>query len=228
MATIAGGSHAQRIRESEWYKWAVALTVSLGALMEVIDVSIVNVALPSMQSSMGATLSQIGWVITGYAMANVVIIPLGAWLSDRFGQRNYYLFTLVAFVASSVLCGLSTSLGMLVVARILQGLPHLHHGLGPEGIAHLRPVDGDFRHTGHLVVQDVRILGSACPAVLAHCHTFIYAAPGRSLFCVRCRKSSSAPATAAGTSSSRAWPAPGRPRQSTPGQSRRSFSASGA
>ncbi|MEZ5337444.1 MAG: DHA2 family efflux MFS transporter permease subunit [bacterium] len=122
MATIAGGSHAQRIRESEWYKWAVALTVSLGALMEVIDVSIVNVALPSMQSSMGATLSQIGWVITGYAMANVVIIPLGAWLSERFGQRNYYLFTLVAFVASSVLCGLSTSLGMLVVARILQGL----------------------------------------------------------------------------------------------------------
>lgn len=107
---------------SGWLKWAIALTVSLGALMEVIDVSIVNVALPSMQSSMGATLSQIGWVITGYAMANVVIIPLGAWLSDHFGQRNYYLFTLLAFIAASILCGLAGSLTTLVIARILQGL----------------------------------------------------------------------------------------------------------
>jgi DHA2 family multidrug resistance protein len=105
-----------------WWKWAVAFTVSLGALMEVIDVSIVNVALPSMQNSMGATLSEIGWVITGYAMANVVIIPLGAWLSDYFGQRNYYIFTLVAFVGFSLMCGLATSLPMLVIARILQGI----------------------------------------------------------------------------------------------------------
>lgn len=120
--SLLGGFSPEFARTHSWYKWAVALTVSLGALMEVIDVSIVNVALPSMQSSMGATLSQIGWVITGYAMANVVIIPLGAWLSDRFGQRQYFIFTLVAFIAASAQCGLSTSLGMLIFARILQGL----------------------------------------------------------------------------------------------------------
>jgi DHA2 family multidrug resistance protein len=115
-ATAAGGE------QPSWWRWAVALTVSLGALMEVIDTSIVNVALPSMQNSLGATLSEIGWVITGYAMANVVIIPLGAWLSEYFGQRNYFLFTLVAFVAASMLCGLATTLPMLIFARILQGL----------------------------------------------------------------------------------------------------------
>ena len=115
-ATAAGGE------QPPWWRWAVALTVSLGALMEVIDTSIVNVALPSMQNSLGATLSEIGWVITGYAMANVVIIPLGAWLSEYFGQRNYYLFTLIAFVAASMLCGMATTLPMLIVARVLQGL----------------------------------------------------------------------------------------------------------
>jgi DHA2 family multidrug resistance protein len=115
-------AHAAAAEQPSWWRWAVALTVSLGALMEVIDTSIVNVALPSMQNSLGATLGEIGWVITGYAMANVVIIPLGAWLSEYFGQRNYYLFTLIAFVAASMLCGLATTLPMLVVARVLQGI----------------------------------------------------------------------------------------------------------
>ena len=107
---------------NSWLKWAIALTVSLGAILEVIDTSIVNVALVDMQGSLGATLSEIGWVITGYAIANVIIIPLSAWLGDYFGRKTYFIFSLIAFTLASVLCGLSINLPMLIFARILQGL----------------------------------------------------------------------------------------------------------
>jgi DHA2 family multidrug resistance protein len=103
-------------------KWAIAVAVSLGALLEIVDTSIVNVALPQMQATLGATLTQVSWVITSYAIANVIILPLAAWLGDRFGKKRYFLFSLVGFTAASILCGLSTSLPMLVVARLLQGL----------------------------------------------------------------------------------------------------------
>jgi DHA2 family multidrug resistance protein len=105
-----------------WLPWAVLITASLGAILEVIDVSIVNVALPHMQGSLGATLSEIGWVITGYSVANVIIIPLTAWLGRRFGRKTYFLFSLVLFIASSLLCGIATNLTMLILARVLQGL----------------------------------------------------------------------------------------------------------
>ncbi len=113
---------AERAAQQGWIKWAIAITVALGAILEVIDVSIVNVALPHMQGNLGATLSEIGWVITGYSMANVVIIPLTAWLDDRFGRKNYFIFSLIAFVLASILCGMATNLPMLIFARVLQGL----------------------------------------------------------------------------------------------------------
>jgi MFS transporter, DHA2 family, multidrug resistance protein len=103
-------------------KWVIAITAALGAILEIIDTSIVNVAMPEIQGNLGATLSEAGWVSTGYACANVVMIPLAAWLSDRFGRKQYLLFSLIGFTIASVLCGLSTSLSMLVVARVLQGL----------------------------------------------------------------------------------------------------------
>jgi len=105
-----------------WLKWVIAITAALGALLEVLDTSIVNVALSDMQSTLGATLSEVGWVVTGYAIANVIIIPLSAWLGDYFGKKRYFIFSMVAFVLASVLCGLSTTLPMLVAARIFQGL----------------------------------------------------------------------------------------------------------
>lgn len=103
-------------------RWLIALSVSLGALLEIVDTSIVNVALPQMQSTLGVTLSEVGWVVTSYAVANVIILPLSAWLGDRFGKKRFFVFSLVAFVAASLLCGFSHSLGMLVFARIAQGL----------------------------------------------------------------------------------------------------------
>lgn len=103
-------------------KWAVAVAVALGALMEVVDTSIVNVALSDMAVALDATIAETSWIVSSYAVANVIVLPLSAWLGHRFGQKRYFVFSLVGFVMASILCGLSTSLPMLVVARVLQGL----------------------------------------------------------------------------------------------------------
>ncbi len=116
------GPAAAKLLDKGMLKWAIALTASLGAILEVIDTSIVNVALPDIQGNLGATLSEAGWISTGYACANVVIIPLTAWLSNRFGKKQYLLFSLAGFTIASALCGLAPNLGMLIFARVLQGL----------------------------------------------------------------------------------------------------------
>jgi DHA2 family multidrug resistance protein len=113
---------AQRAAREGWLKWAIAISASFAAILEVIDVSIVNVALPYMQGNLGATLSEIGWVSTGYSIANVIVIPLSAYLGLRFGKKQYFLFSLVAFTLASVMCGLAQNLGMLIVGRVIQGL----------------------------------------------------------------------------------------------------------
>ena len=105
-----------------WLPWAILITASLGAILEVIDVSIVNVALTHMQGNLGATLSEVSWVITGYSVANVIIIPLTAWLGRRFGRKTYFMFSLLLFIASSLLCGVASNLPVLILARVLQGL----------------------------------------------------------------------------------------------------------
>ena len=102
--------------------WAIIFTASLGGFLEVLDTSIVNVALTSIQAHLGATLAEVGWVVTGYAMANVVILPLTAWLGNGFGRRGYFVFSLAGFTLASVLCGLAPNLPLLVTARIIQGL----------------------------------------------------------------------------------------------------------
>lgn len=113
---------AARLLERGILKWIIALAASLGAILEVIDTVITNVALPDIRGTLGATLSEAGWVSTGYACANVVIIPLSAWLGYRFGKKNYFVFSLIGFTAASILCGVSNNLPMLIFARVLQGL----------------------------------------------------------------------------------------------------------
>jgi len=112
----------KRAAKQGWLKWAILLSSCLGAMMETVDTSIVNVAVPDMRGNLGATLSEIGWVSTGYTMANVIIIPLTAWLGMQFGKKSYFLFSLASFTLASVLCGISNSLGMLIAARVFQGL----------------------------------------------------------------------------------------------------------
>lgn len=121
MAAIASPISLPAIPKAS-LRWAIAVSVSLAAMLEMIDTSIVNVALTDMQASLGATLSEIGWVVTSYAIANVVMIPLSAWLGDSFGKKNYFVFSMAGFTAASVMCGFANSLGMLITARVIQGL----------------------------------------------------------------------------------------------------------
>lgn len=103
-------------------KWVVAGTVMTGTIMAVLDSSIVNVALPDMSGSLGATIEQITWVITGYILANVIIMPIIALLAARFGRKRVYMFSVMAFTAASMACGAARSLPVIVVFRIVQGL----------------------------------------------------------------------------------------------------------
>lgn len=103
-------------------KWLVALTVILPTFLEVMDTSVVNVSLPHMQGSLSAGVDEVTWVLTSYLVANAVIIPITGWLAGVFGRKNYLIFSIALFTASSLACGAAPSLEILVVARILQGL----------------------------------------------------------------------------------------------------------
>jgi DHA2 family multidrug resistance protein len=100
----------------------IMVAVMLGTLMQMIDSSIVNVAIPTMMGNLGVTLSQISWVTTGYILANVVVLPMTGWLSSVFGRRRYLAGSMALFTVASVACGASHSLGMLVFFRIVQGI----------------------------------------------------------------------------------------------------------
>jgi DHA2 family multidrug resistance protein len=102
-------------------RWIVLAAVMLGTLLEVLDTSIVNVAIPDMMGNLGATLSQISWVSTGYIIANVIILPLTGWLSARFGRRRYLAGSMILFTVASFFCGTSRNLHELVFFRMLQG-----------------------------------------------------------------------------------------------------------
>src|SRR5256885_1148947 len=104
------------------YKYLIAIAVTLAAVLELIDTSIVNVAIPHMMGNLGATLDEISWVSTGYIIANVIVIPISGWLSAYFGRKRYITGSILLFVAASFFCGAAHSLGLLVFWRVVQGV----------------------------------------------------------------------------------------------------------
>src|SRR5215468_50188 len=98
----------------ERYRWFILLGLITAAIMEVLDTTIVNVALPQMAGNLGATNQEIGWVSTGYILSNVVFLPMTAFLAARFGRKRYLSFSILLFIAASFFCGTSHSLGELV------------------------------------------------------------------------------------------------------------------
>jgi len=100
----------------------IAGTVLTGTFMAVLDASIVNVALPHMSGSLGATIEEITWVATGYLLANVLIMPIIALLSARFGRKRFYMTSVAAFTLASMACGTARSLPVMVAFRAVQGL----------------------------------------------------------------------------------------------------------
>ncbi|PWU19230.1 MAG: EmrB/QacA family drug resistance transporter [Candidatus Rokuibacteriota bacterium] len=104
------------------HKWAITFSVMLVTVMQVLDTSITNVALPHMQGSFSASIDEMSWVITSYLAANAVVIPASGWLTGVFGRRRFYLICTVLFTASSFLSGIAPNLEFLVAMRIVQGL----------------------------------------------------------------------------------------------------------
>lgn len=103
-------------------RWLIVVGVMLATLLQVLDVTIVNVALPTIQGNLGANFDEGAWIVTGYIIAAVIVIPLTPWLQQLLGRRQYYVAAIAGFTITSMLCGMSTSLGELVLFRVLQGL----------------------------------------------------------------------------------------------------------
>ncbi len=103
-------------------KWIIAASVILCTILEVIDSSIVNVALPHMQGSFSATIDEVTWVVTTYLVAAGIMIPTTGWISGQFGRKSYFLFSIATFIISSAMCGAAQSLNQMVAFRFLQGI----------------------------------------------------------------------------------------------------------
>ncbi len=108
--------------ETGFRKWIIVVTVISAAIIELIDTSIVNVALTDMSGNLGATIEDAAWVITAYAIANVIVIPMTSFLGSLFGRRNYYTGSIILFTLASFFCGHATNLWELVAFRFLQGV----------------------------------------------------------------------------------------------------------
>ena len=104
------------------YKWVVAVIFVLGMFMEIMDMTIVNVAIPTLQATFKTTGSGIEWVVIGYLLSIAVWIPSSGWIGDKFGTKRTFLFALFMFTLASVLCGQANSIGELIAFRILQGI----------------------------------------------------------------------------------------------------------
>src|SRR5919197_4965727 len=103
-------------------KWLIALAVMLAAVMEVLDMTISNVALDHIRGSLSAGVDEAAWVLTSYIIGNAIVIPLTGWLSSVFGRKRFFLFCVAAFTISSLFCGSALNLQTLVFFRVLQGL----------------------------------------------------------------------------------------------------------
>ena len=120
MATAPAGD--DDLVEYGFRRVIITITAVMCALLEIVDTTIVNVALTDMRGSLGATLTDVAWVITAYAIANVIVIPMTSWLSQQFGRRNYFAVSIIIFTVASFLCGNANNIWELVIFRFIQGL----------------------------------------------------------------------------------------------------------
>jgi DHA2 family multidrug resistance protein len=102
--------------------WVIALTVTLATFMELLDTSIANVSLPYIAGGLGRSYDEVTWILTTYLVANAVVLPMSAWLSRVFGRKTYYMACVALFTITSFLCGIAPTLGIMLMARVLQGI----------------------------------------------------------------------------------------------------------
>jgi DHA2 family multidrug resistance protein len=114
--------HTTAITHAPAGKWVIASTVLLGSFVSVMDLSIVNVAMPQMLSTFGVSLDAITWVAVAYSISEIILVTMSAWLSTLFGRKRFYIFSLILFTVASIFCGVARSLEVMILARILQGI----------------------------------------------------------------------------------------------------------
>src|SRR6201989_826213 len=103
-------------------RWPITISIMLATVMNSLDTTIANVALPHMQGSVSASPEQITWVLTSYIVSAAIMTPLSGWLADRIGRKRMFLISIGGFTAASMLCGIATSLPEIVIFRVLQGV----------------------------------------------------------------------------------------------------------
>src|ERR1700733_15226269 len=102
--------------------WIIAITVTLATFMELLDTAIANVSLPHIAGGLATSYDESTWVLTSYLVANAVVLPLSAWLSRVFGRKRYYMACVAAFTVASFFCGIAPTLGIMLIARVFQGI----------------------------------------------------------------------------------------------------------
>ena len=118
----AEGPVAAAVAALPKHPWIVSISVLAATFMEVLDTTVVNVSLPHIAGSLSATTEEATWTLTSYLVANAIVLPMTGWLARRIGRKRLLMSAVVGFTATSLLCGLATTLPMLIVARIFQGL----------------------------------------------------------------------------------------------------------
>jgi DHA2 family multidrug resistance protein len=121
-ALLPGLSRSTDADQIHANRYIIAMTVTLACVLELLDTSIVNVAIPHMMGTLGATLDEITWVSIGYVVANVIVMPISGFLANQIGRRNYFALSILLFTVASWACGNAESLGSLVFWRIVQGI----------------------------------------------------------------------------------------------------------
>jgi DHA2 family multidrug resistance protein len=113
--------HLAALEANKGVRWLILIGLVVSAILEVMDTSILNVALPQMAGSLSVTVQDIAWVSTAYLLANVVVLPMTAWLAQRFGRKNYLIASIILFTVSRALCAVCPSLGLVIICRLVQG-----------------------------------------------------------------------------------------------------------
>jgi MFS transporter, DHA2 family, multidrug resistance protein len=121
MAASSAASDARAYQAAGQHKWLVTIAVMLGAVLPVFDLSVTYVALPYMKGSFAAGVDEITWVVTSFLISNSVMIPMTGWIASRIGRKRHFITSLVLFMAASALCGVSRTLGEMVVFRLIEG-----------------------------------------------------------------------------------------------------------
>src|SRR6201997_3445083 len=120
-ATVANFMDRAKGNDGVVSPWVIAVVVMLATFMEVLDTSVANVSLPHIAGSLSASVDESTWVLTSYLVSNAIILPMSGWFSSLIGRKHFYMSCVAIFTISSLMCGLATSLPMLIFFRVLQG-----------------------------------------------------------------------------------------------------------